>query len=151
MICNYSIYNKRKKKHWTFSFVDSKGNPAMYSTLSTCLFIHGFGQKLFLQLQYKQKLFSQSDPFESGKREIEKRNVFTIYQLFTVLFFLVLLRECIFHWQVEKWDSCPTAPSILHATSSNFPVICNWVKIKMLSQLNIKPSHMHILNLRSEN
>jgi len=29
MICNYSIYNKRKKKHWTFSFVDSKGNPAM--------------------------------------------------------------------------------------------------------------------------
>ena len=44
----------------------------MYSTLSTCPFIHGFGQKLFLQLQYKQKLFSQSDPFESGKREIEK-------------------------------------------------------------------------------
>lgn len=27
------------------------------------------------------------------------------------------------HWQVVKWESCPKAPSIRHATSSNFPAI----------------------------
>lgn len=41
-----------------------------------------------------------------------------------------------FHWHVLKWESCPKAPSIWHATSSNFPATYCAIKIVALVLIN---------------